>query len=121
MKAQRYLFQHSQRLLKQADFKYVFGKPEHSKDAYFTVLARVNTLKHARLGVIVAKKYVKQAVTRNYIKRLVRTSFRLHQHTLLNKDFVVLAKDKVMQGNNLLISQSLTAHWQRLSHPCENS
>lgn len=121
MKTQPYLFQRTQRLLKQADFKYVFDKPEKSKDEYFTVLARVNALTHARLGVIVSKKRLKYAVARNRIKRLVRDSFRRHQHILLNKDFVVLAKDKVMQVNNHSILQSLATHWQNLSRPCENS
>jgi len=121
VKTRRYLFQRTQRLLKQTDFKYVFDKPEKSKDEYFTVLARHNFLMYARLGVIVSKKWVKHAAARNRIKRLVRESFRLHQHTLLNKDFVVLASNKIMQGDHRLIQQSLTAHWQRLSHRCENS
>ena len=121
MKTRRYLFQRAQRLLKQVDFKYVFDKPEKSRDKYFTVLARPNALVYARLGVIVSKKRVKYAVARSRIKRLVRDSFRLHQYTLLNKDFVVLVKDKVTQANNHFILQSLATHWQYLSRPCENS
>lgn len=121
MKIQRYLFQRCQRLLKQADFKYVFDKPEKSKDAYFTVLARPNSLAYARLGIIVSKKRIKLTVERNRIKRLIRYSFRLNQHSLLNKDFVVLANDKIVEEKNSFILHSLATHWQYLSHRCENS
>jgi len=121
VKTKRYAFQPFQRLLKQADFKYVFDNPEKSRDACFTVLARPNAVDYARLGIIVSKKRIKRAVVRNRIKRLVRYSFRMNQHCLLNKDFVVLAKEKVVESPNAFILQSLATHWQHLSHRCENS
>jgi ribonuclease P protein component len=121
VKTERYLFQRFQRLLKQADFKYVFDKPEKSKDVYFTVLARPNSLAYARLGIILSKKRIKHSVMRNRIKRLIRYSFRVNQHSLLNKDFVVLANDKSVEEKNSSILNSLAMHWQQLSHRCENS
>jgi ribonuclease P protein component len=38
---------------------------------------RVNTLTHARLGVVAAKRLAPRAVTRNTIKRITRELFRL--------------------------------------------
>ncbi|GIZ53075.1 hypothetical protein NCCP691_30890 [Noviherbaspirillum aridicola] len=38
---------------------------------------RSNSLSHARLGVVVAKRFAPRAVTRNTIKRLTRETFRL--------------------------------------------
>ena len=38
---------------------------------------RQNQLPHARLGVVVAKKFAPRAVTRNTIKRVTREAFRV--------------------------------------------
>ena len=48
-----------------------------------------NALGHARLGLVVGKKAAKRANKRNYMKRVIREWFRLHQHELPAKDFVV--------------------------------
>lgn len=48
---------------------------------------RLNTLPHARLGVVVAKRFAPRAVTRNTIKRVTRELFR--QSALPSIDCVV--------------------------------
>ena len=40
---------------------------------------RLNELPHARLGVVVAKRFAPRAVTRNTIKRVTRELFRVAQ------------------------------------------
>ncbi len=40
---------------------------------------RPSTLAHARLGVVVAKRFAPRAVTRNTIKRVTRELFRLSE------------------------------------------
>jgi ribonuclease P protein component len=40
----------------------VFAKAERSTDKYFTVLAIVNELNHARLGLAIAKKNIKHRI-----------------------------------------------------------
>ena len=40
---------------------------------------RINQLPHARLGVVVAKRFAPRAVTRNTIKRVTREIFRLSE------------------------------------------
>jgi len=53
-----------------------------------TVLAVRPGLPGARLGLIVAKRLAKRAVTRNAVKRVVREAFRLVRHELPPCDFV---------------------------------
>ena len=53
------------------------------------LLSEHNALGLARLGLVVGKKAAKRANKRNYMKRVIREWFRLHQHELPAKDFVV--------------------------------
>jgi ribonuclease P protein component len=46
------------------------------KTAHFVLYTRVNALPHARLGVVVAKRFAPRAATRNTIKRMTRELFR---------------------------------------------
>lgn len=49
------------------------------KTAHFILYARANQLQHARLGIVVAKRYAPRAVTRNTVKRITRELFRTTQ------------------------------------------
>ena len=42
----------------------------------FVLYARPNSLAHARLGVVIAKRFAPRAVTRNLAKRISREIFR---------------------------------------------
>ena len=53
---------------------------------------RKNSLKNARLGMIVRKDRAKKAVTRNLIKRITREEFRAQQASLIGLDIVVVAQ-----------------------------
>ncbi|MEY4592475.1 MAG: hypothetical protein RIR18_1370 [Pseudomonadota bacterium] len=43
----------------------------------------------ARLGLVVAKKFIRQAVRRNTIKRIAREQFRLHCAALPKRDLII--------------------------------
>lgn len=103
------------RLQKSAEFSHVFAKAGKSTDHYFTVLYRPNTLGYARLGLAITRKVVRSAVVRNRIKRLVRESFRHHQHSLPGVDIVVLARPKLEQQNNAVLFDSMSQHWHKLA------
>lgn len=116
-----YQFTRLQRLLKPSEFKNVFDQACKSGDNYFTVLARTNALTTARLGLVIAKKKIREAVARNRVKRLIRESFRLHQHGLIGIDCVVLAKEGIDKIDNQTLTGALTTHWQKIARRCKKS
>jgi ribonuclease P protein component len=112
------------KLLKAIEYKYVFDKPVRSSDRYFTVLARPNTLLHARLGLAFTRKRVKLAVARNRLKRIARESFRLlvlgqPGQNKLNADCIILAGPQCLTATNQQLFHSLENHWRQLNKKCE--
>ncbi|MBT9431978.1 ribonuclease P protein component [Candidatus Sodalis endolongispinus] len=101
------------RLLTPNHFTFVFQHPQRAGTPYVTILGRLNTLGHPRVGLTVAKKHVKRAHERNRIKRLTRESFRLHQHALPAMDFVVIAKKDVADLDNHALTEALEKLWRR--------
>lgn len=108
------------RLGKPADYKKVFANPVKSTDKYFTFLAIRNDYDHPRLGLAIAKKNIKKAVTRNLIKRAVRENFRLKQHELINIDIVVLARRDAANATSAILSKSIDKHWLKIINRCES-
>jgi ribonuclease P protein component len=117
---QSFGFSSQLRLVKPAEYKKVFAKPIKSTDKYFTLLAIKNDVDHPRLGLAIAKKNVRKAVTRNLIKRTVRENFRLQQHLLINIDIVVLARRDAVNVSPAKLSKSLDMHWLKLIKRCKS-
>lgn len=112
-------FDRSRRLTTPAEYNQVFQNARRSGDNLFLVLARDNNLGHARLGMAIARKKIPKATARNRIKRIIRESFRHHQHVLNGLDLVVLARSNLSAIGNQDLFQSLETHWskhQRLKH-----
>ncbi|HHJ38084.1 MAG: hypothetical protein AXA67_02610 [Methylothermaceae bacteria B42] len=114
MAGERFTFPKSRRLLRAAEYDYVFSQAQASSDAYFTILMRPNDKDYARLGLALSKKKIKHAVARNRLKRLIRESFRLHQYQLPAVDIVAMAKPAAAKADNKELWESLAKHWQRL-------
>lgn len=102
------------RLLKPAEFSRVFNNAIRSSDRLLTILASISAEPYPRLGLAISKKHVKRAVDRNRIKRIVRESFRLHQHQLPGVDFVVMARDVTVTASNPELFKALEHHWKKL-------
>jgi len=111
----------AQRLKHKREFDVVYKQARRSADSFFTVLARTNTGNLARLGLSMPARVVGNAVRRNLVKRLVRESFRLHQHGLPAADIVVNARSGVRTGDNSAILRSLERHWQAVTVACARS
>ncbi|HEV7813873.1 MAG TPA: ribonuclease P protein component [Janthinobacterium sp.] len=80
-------FARVRRIVKTDEFSSVFRLRPAQKTAHFVLYTRLNQLPHARLGVVVAKRFAPRAATRNTIKRVTRELFR--QSTLPPIDCVV--------------------------------
>lgn len=109
-------FSKTSRLNIPPDFQAVFAQPQplRSRSVYFTILARPNPEKPARLGIIVAKRIIRRAVRRNAARRLIRESFRMNQGQLLGLDIVVLVKSILPQQENRVFYNCLKTQWQEL-------
>ena len=111
-------FRRQSRLTQSSQFQRVFRQSQTSGDAYFRVLARANELGHSRLGLAVSKRVARSAVVRNRLKRVVRESFRSHQHILAGDaslDLVVLPSPRAAAMSSSKLTASLHAHWQKLA------
>lgn len=93
MKSHNAYFGKDKRLLNSKEFKRVFDTPIkkiHSKNLLLFVSQ--NEKNHARLGLAITKKKLKNATDRNRLKRLTREVFRHHQSQIAPLDVVLIVK-----------------------------
>jgi ribonuclease P protein component len=114
-------FTAAQRLRHKSEFDRVYSHARRSSDALFAVFACDTGGSGPRLGLSIAARVVGIAVRRNRIKRLIRESFRQHQHELPAVDIVVNARSGARDASNAAIVQSLERHWQTLSRQWSQS
>ena len=94
------------KLLKASDFKGSFQSFDLNSCA--RVKYRVNALKHSRIGFVIPKKFVKLAVTSNYLRRRIRSLFL---EFLKNKrlDLIFAIKQNVNKKNATTITNDFKA------------
>jgi ribonuclease P protein component len=78
---------------------------------------KTNTLSYPRLAIIISKRSVHNAVDRNRLRRIIKESFRLHQHLISRYDVLIIASKDIEQLNNKELTECLKKQWQRL-HKC---
>ena len=69
-------FERTRRIVKTDEFSSVFRLRPVFKTEHLMIYVCPNSLAHARLGVVAAKRLAPRAVTRNAVKRAVREGFR---------------------------------------------
>ena len=114
-------FTPAQRLHNKSDFDRVYKDARRFADAMFAIFVRPNTGTSARLGLSIAARIVGNAVRRNQVKRLIRESFRHHQHQFAALDIVVNGRAGARNADNKAIIRSLERHWQSVSKQCASS
>jgi ribonuclease P protein component len=112
------LFPPARRLLKASDFERVYGARWRISDSFFAANMIEAQSGAARLGLSVGAKAVGNAVSRNRIKRVVRESFRQHQHLLPPLDIVIGARNAARTAHNARLFESLAELWTRIARAC---
>lgn len=88
----RLFFSKKIRLLYSYEFRNIFKYAQKFQTKEIIILNLLNNLKYPRLGLIISKKVSKYSHERNQMKRFIKESFRLIQHSLLYSDFVIIVK-----------------------------
>lgn len=112
---QTYSFPKISRLLKSHEFRHFVQYGKKVSDKSFLLSAKPNQYDHPRLGIVVSKKCSKKAVERNRIKRVIRESFRYHQHLLGGFDFLFIAKKPIIEQPQSAFRAELDKKWQKLN------
>lgn len=91
-------FPRSSRLLTSAAYQRVLrGNNKKLHRSGYMVVRSANAAQHGgRLGFKVGKKYLRRAVDRNRIKRIVREAFR-HANSTAGHDWVFIARHDIQQ------------------------
>lgn len=109
------------RLRRKADFEAAHARGRRFGNGFFGVIANWNDQGCARIGLAVALRAVGSAVERNRVRRIVRESFRLHQHELPAVDLVVSARDRARNAPRAELRSSLDALWKKVNEQCATS
>lgn len=105
------------RLLTGRDFQNVFDDVQLKvPDQTILLLTRENDLDQPRLGFVISKKNIRQAVQRNRVRRIIRESFRLNQQNLPAMDIIILARKGLGELENDQIHKLIDKCWSRLKH-----
>ena len=87
-------FNKQAKLVKTDEFSSVFNFRKRISSQHLVIHYQPNTKQHARLGLVVGKKIAKSAVSRNYMRRVLREFFRLNQHEITHVDLVIRVQKK---------------------------
>jgi len=109
------------RLRRKSDFDAAYARGRRMGDGFFAVTASRNNTGAARLGMAVAVRTAGGAVARNRIRRIIRESFRVHQHELPPLDVVVSARPPARTAEAGALLVSLAALWKRIGEQCAPS
>ena len=106
------------RLRRKADFDAAYARGRRFGDGFFGVIAFLNDKGGPRLGLAVAVRAAGGGVERNRIRRIIRESFRLHQHELPNVDLIVSARARAKDATGQDLRASLAELWKKVSEQC---
>ena len=115
---QNFTFTKVHRLLDKKQFNRVFQNPDKLICSKLVLLAVKNGLDHPRLGLAISKKNAKHAVTRNWVKRVVRESFRLNQHLIGSLDIVILSRFGIVELDSSQLKELIDKQWAKLTRLC---
>jgi ribonuclease P protein component len=101
-----------------AEFKRVYANGRRFGNEFFTVNTLANELPCARLGMSIAARNLRRSVDRNRMRRLIRESFRIHQHDLLSVDIIIGTRSSVLRAERAVLNAALVKIWRKLGTSC---
>jgi len=93
------------KMIKTDDFSSVFNFRKRFSLKYLAMHYQPNTLQRPRLGLVVGKKTAKLAVSRNYMRRVLRELFRLNQYEICHVDLIIRVQKKFDKVDFIQIKQ----------------
>jgi len=93
------------KMIKTDDFSSVFNFRKRISTQYLAMHYQPNLHNRARLGLVVGKKTAKLAVSRNYMRRVLREFFRTQQHDICHVDLIVRVQKKFTKVDFIQIKQ----------------
>lgn len=103
------------RLRRKSDFDAAYARGRRLGNGFFGVTAVQNEAGCPRLGLAVAVRMAGGGVQRNRIRRIIRESFRLHQHELPAVDLVVSMRQRAREATGAELRESLEALWKSVT------
>lgn len=100
-------FSVERRITRRSEFEQTF-RAKRVTNKWFIAYIRKNEGPQARLGLVVSKRVMPRAVTRNYAKRLIREAFRQSAQMLPALDIVVRPRCPIKPGDAAEGRQALT-------------
>ena len=117
-KLERASFKKTEKLLLKGDFSAVFSNPHWRLSASpLRMLCRRNDLGLSRIGIIIPKRIVRLATSRNRHKRVIKEQFRLVKKCLPNVDIVLLLNER---GCEKELMESCERIWNFLTHEIDD-
>jgi ribonuclease P protein component len=101
-----------------AEFREVKRRGKKFADAFFSLSVLANHETYPRLGLSIATRTFGTAVARNRVKRLIRESFRLNQHSLPPVDVTVYAREAARQAKPSELRASLEKLFKSITERC---
>ena len=86
----------------------------------FRVYASPSGAAGARLGIVISKRVIPQAVARNYCKRLAREVFRAEREALAGVDLVVRSRAVVTPASSAVARAEIRELLRRAQRQCNS-
>ncbi len=103
------------KMIKTDDFSSVFNFRKRFSLKYLVMHYQPNNFQRARLGLVVGKKTAKLAVSRNYMRRVLREFFRLNQHDISHVDLIIRVQKKFDKVDFIQIKQEFDSLINKLN------
>jgi len=108
------------RLTKTDEFSSVFGFRKALKSPHFLLHYRLRAgeeVAGARLGLVVAKRFLKRSVDRNLIRRLAREHFRIVRSQLPSRDLILRLASKPVPLDRRALAEEIRGLLSRIISP----